>query len=462
MDVIDKTASTVRKHSMLQGGERVLIGLSGGPDSVCLAIVLDRLKLRLKLDLHAIYIDHGLRPDETPMEADFCRKLCKGMDIPLEVEMADVKSYVAQHGMNKQEAARDLRYLHLEHRAQAIKADRIALGHNLDDQVETFFMRILRGSGMRGLSGIPPVRGIIIRPLIETERVEIESFLEQEKAGFITDSSNLRDDYLRNRLRSRLMPVLKELNPSVLKTLAHTADVFREEERYFEIAVTKALMKLICKKNDDSIELFMIPLESMDRVLLRRVLRRALEETRGLRGIGYIHIEDIIGLIKDGKPGDRVYLPKGTRIIKKYSTVLFTTEPPMRLESREIVSEGNVLLDEAGLVIKASVSDVSVEVDDGRRQAVFDADRTPFPLKVRAREKGDFFYPLGFGKRKKLQDFFVDEKVPRDERDTVPLVVCEGDIVWVAGHRGDERFSVTGDTKRHLLLELRQARPEGG
>jgi tRNA(Ile)-lysidine synthase len=192
----------------------------------------------------------------------------------------------------------------------------------------------------------------------------------------------------------------------------------------------------------------------MDRVILRRVLRRAVEETRGLRGIGFVHVEDIVGLIARGKPGDRLYLPGGIRAIKKYSTLSITSEPPARLGEHVLEAEGTEVMKEAGLAITASFTSQAVQCN-GRTRAVFDGDRVAFPLTIRARRPGDFFYPLGFGRRKKLQDYFVDEKVPRDERDRVPIVTSGGEVLWVAGYRADERLKPSEDTKRFLVLEIK-------
>ena len=235
---------------MLSGGETILIGLSGGPDSVCLVHILNRLRDSLKLDLHAIYIDHGLRPGETGQEISFCHDLCNGLSIPFITKSIDVKSYAAEQKLNKQEAARLLRYRVFEETVYEVNAHKIALGHTSDDQAETLLMRLFRGSGSAGLAGIPPVRKNIIRPLIDIRRSEIEQYLEEEKIGFITDSSNLKKDYLRNRIRLSLMPMLREINPDITETLSKTAAIFRDEERYFEIIVTKTLMKLISRKTD--------------------------------------------------------------------------------------------------------------------------------------------------------------------------------------------------------------------
>ncbi|MEW6586075.1 MAG: tRNA lysidine(34) synthetase TilS [Nitrospirota bacterium] len=448
---------TIDKYSMLHGTERVLVGLSGGADSVCLLHILNHLKVRLKLELHALYVDHGLRPEETPAEIAFCRKFCEGLSVPFMKKAVDVKSFAEEQGLNKQEAARELRYRRLEEAASEINADKIALAHTADDQLETVIMRFLRGSGSAGLAGIPPVRKNIIRPLIGTERREIERFIRENNLEYTVDSSNLKEDYARNKVRLSVIPMLKELNPHVIETLSRTAEIFRDEERYFEIIVTKALMKMICRKTARSIEIFLAPFEIMDKVIMRRVLRRAVDETKGLRGIGFIHIEDIIELIKRGDPGDRLYLPKGIRAIKEYATLHLTSEPPQKIETVGLPVPGQVTLREARAVIKASLSAEESDFGDGKMTIVLDADKTGTSLAIRARDQGDFFYPLGFGRRKKLQDYFVDQKVPRDERDIVPVVTSGEGVIWIAGFRGDDRFKVTDATKQFLKLELKKA-----
>ncbi len=448
---LKRTASTIERFAMLAPGETVVVGLSGGPDSVCLLKSLKSLGYKP----HAVYVDHGLRPDETGKEIDFCRSLCASLDVPFGVKSIDVRAYAKEHGMSIQEAGRRLRYKALDASAFEAKAGKIAVGHNLDDLIETFFINLLRGAGPKGLSSIPPVRGNIVRPLIERQRKEIEEFLDEEKTSYIVDSSNLKKDYLRNRVRLTLIPALKALSPALSGTLSKTIGILREEERYFDIAVTKTLMRLISRKKDMSIELFLAPLETMDRVILRRVLRRVVDEVRGLREVSLLHIEDIIGLIQKGLPGDRLYLPKGVRVIKQYSTLLLTCEPPVRLGTYGLEPGSDAVIKEAGILIKATAVDLSPDVD-GRTAIVLDADKTALPLTVRARKPGDFFYPYGFGKRKKLQDFFVDEKVPRDERDRVPIVTSREDIVWVSGMRQDERYKAAPGTKRFLLIETKK------
>ncbi|MBZ0157163.1 MAG: tRNA lysidine(34) synthetase TilS [Alphaproteobacteria bacterium] len=457
---MEKVEETIRKYGMFSSGDHVLVALSGGPDSVCLLSVFHRIQGEFSLHINAAYIDHGLRPHEVPGEIRFCEELCTSLEIPFSTKQVDVAAHSREKGINRQEAARELRYRALNEIAASVGAGRIALGHTADDQAETLLMRLFRGAGPAGLSGIPPVRQNIVRPLIETERNEIEDFLAEAGRGFIIDSSNLKDKYTRNRIRHFVLPAARAINADVVRTLARTAEIFREEERYFNVQVTKALMKLVCRKTDTAIELFLSPMEMMDTVLLRRVVRRAIDVTEGLRGIGFFHIEEITGLIKKGKAGDRLYLPRSLRVIKGYSTLLLTVDTPERLGEYILNGPGEVVLPEASLVLRCSVSS-SIEpregaFGDGRRSAAFDAEKACFPLQVRSRRPGDLFYPLGFGRRKKLQDFFVDEKVPRDQRDAVPLLVQDEKIVWVVGYRPDERYRVDKETKRVLQCEIKQ------
>lgn len=457
MDILLQIKNTIEKYRMLSAGDHVLIGLSGGADSVCLLSALNMLKSDLDITLSAAYIDHGLRPDETPNEIEFCRDITASFHAHLHIQSINIKEHISKTGLSKQEAARELRYNALKTIAYEAGADKIALAHNADDQAETVIIRLVRGAGATGLSGIPPVRGNIIRPLIETDRKVIETFLEKQGIGYMTDSSNLRYDYLRNKIRHHIFPELKKINSDIVNTLSRTADIFRDEEKYFEVLVTKTMMKLISRKSEKSIELFLSPLEFLETIILRRVLRRAVDATAGLRGIGFIHIEEVISLIKSGKAGDRIYLPNGIRAIKEYATLKITADKPASMSSYYIRIEGELPIQEASMVLRVSsmtIGELS-EYGNGKNTATIDADKISFPLTVRKRQSGDYFYPFGLGKKKKLQDFFVDEKIPRDERDIVPLLISSGDIVWVVGKRLDDRFKVDNKTKRVLKCEIK-------
>jgi tRNA(Ile)-lysidine synthase len=452
---------------MLSEGDCVLIGLSGGADSVCLTIVLDSVKKDFSLSIKAVYIDHGLRPEETGKEKTFCKNFCGNLKIPLYLQSVPVKEYARERKLNLQEAARELRLGVFDHLSSELGATKIALGHTADDQAETFLMRIVRGAGEKGLSGIPPVRGGIIRPLIEVERKDIERFLADNSSlipgyasrPFMVDSSNLKKDYFRNWIRTAIIPELKKKNPSLIKTICRTSDILREEDTYLERLTTKTLMKIISRKDDETAELFLVPLERLEKPFLRRVLRRVIDVTKGLRGVDFNHIEDMIYLIKNGKAGDRINLPKGVRVIKEYSLVRITSKFPGKMAEYEINPPGEIIIKEADAVMKARIEKEKRDPGDGRISVLLDASKMRFPLKVRARADGDFFFPAGFGKRKKLQDFFVDEKIPRDDREKIPIVVSGNDIIWIAGYRADSRYMVTGKTEKCLRLIISKIKP---
>ncbi len=460
MNLKERVKQTIHKYQMLSGGERVLVALSGGPDSVVLLSVLKELQQEYNLSLVALYINHGLRPEEVPQEIAFCENLCSDLSVEFSHLEIEPKALAEQKGLSLQEAARWLRYEALKAEALRQEAQRIATGHHGTDQAETLLLNLIRGSGMKGLGGIPPVRGIIIRPLIEVQKQDIEAYLKEKGLPYMTDSSNLQDHYLRNRIRKELIPVLERFNPSVVETLMRTAEVLRQENDFIDIQVNKTLMRLISRKTDQRIELFLSPLEVLDRVILRRVLRRAIDEVRGLRGIGFHHIEQIIEFIYTARSGDRISLPGGYRVIKSYSTLIITSERPKRIKEKFLQLPGETTVEEALLVLSASVVDRVEHFGDGRWEAVFDLDTVDLPLRVRPRKQADEFYPFGLGGRKKLQDFFVDEKVPRDDRDSVPLVVDASDrVLWVVGYRPDERFKVSASTRRFLRLLARPMRP---
>ncbi|GAB4542607.1 MAG: tRNA lysidine(34) synthetase TilS [Thermodesulfovibrionia bacterium] len=456
MNTLQKVINTIKIYSMVSPGDGILIALSGGADSVCLTIILDKLRDIFNLSLSAIYINHGLRPDETIKEEGFCKRLCGSLGINLYTHAVDVKGYAEEKGMGLQESARELRYQVLYDYARMMDAQRIAVGHNADDQVETILMRLIRGTGRKGLSGIPPVRGKVIRPLIEIERREIEEFLNQQMppVEFMIDSSNLKTDYLRNWLRLKIIPELKSKNPNLIMTMSRSSLIISEEDAYLDTIVSKTMLRLVSKRDDESIELFLLPLECLERPIMRRVLIKAIGEIVHFRGIDFVHIEEIIRLIKDGKSGDMVMLPKGLRVIKGYSTLLLSIKGRVEVQPRLLDAPQELHLNEINTIIKTRVSTVMDNDADGRTKAVFDLDRLRLPLRVRKRREGDYFCPAGMsGKRKKLQDFFVDEKVAREERDSIPIIVSDNDIIWVTGYRMDERFKADAKTERFLVIE---------
>jgi tRNA(Ile)-lysidine synthase len=282
---------TIQKYDMLQLGDRVVVGVSGGADSVALLHALWELRGDFHLSLMVAHLDHGLRP-EGEKEANFVRKLAGKLGAPFHCRKADVGSYQKEKGLTVQEAAREVRYTYFSEVAKKNRASKIALGHTADDQAESIIMRILRGSGTRGLSGIPPVRnGLYIRPLIEVWREEIESFLKGKRILYLTDPSNKSLHYLRNRVRHELLPVLRQYNPRVRQVLVQMADLFRAEEEFWQKYLTKKFPCVVRSRKKEHLILDVPSLAAQPLPIRLRCLRHAIEKVQDhLRRVNLSHI----------------------------------------------------------------------------------------------------------------------------------------------------------------------------
>ncbi|MCI4627205.1 MAG: tRNA lysidine(34) synthetase TilS [Candidatus Magnetoovum sp. WYHC-5] len=452
MTLIDKVCKTLEKFLMLEHNEAVLVCLSGGPDSVCLLHVLHEISKQPKyatLRLFAVYVNHGLRPDEIGGEISLCTELCIKISVPFTVKHLTLKGQKNPEG--KQALYRQKRYEAFEAVAHELGIQKIALGHNLNDTVETFFINLMRGSGLAGLAGIPPVRQCYIRPLIEVPKPQILDYLYAKNIPFAVDSSNLKDIYARNKLRETLMPTLKLSN---LQQIAKTSTIIRQENDYLQRHSNSLYKTALIKETKDTIELSAAALHGLEIVPLRRVMQSAIKGLIGtLNGIELVHIEYVVRLLKNGKTGQRVTLPKGIRVIKNYDTLLLTTtHVEIILSKYALYVPGEVLLSENGQVIMGNY--VTHYSATKPHQCIVDGSTVMLPLIIRAREAGDYFYPIGLSGRKKVQDYFVDVKIPRDRRNSVAIVCSGNDIVWIAGYRMDERFKITDKTTCFLKLEI--------
>ncbi|MCK5513462.1 MAG: tRNA lysidine(34) synthetase TilS, partial [Deltaproteobacteria bacterium] len=364
--------------------------------------------------------------------------------------------------LSSQEAARVIRYRFLEDVGERFHASKIALGHNADDQAETMMMWLLRGTGLKGLGGMPPVReGVIIRPLIETTREEIETFLEKNEIPFVIDSSNQKTQYLRNKLRHELFPSLREnYNPQLVKNLVQTASVLRTEDEYLESIAEDALKKILLSKDGESLAIDNKGLLSLPLAIQFRCLRGALEQIKGdLRKITSTHLYDIIKIVCNDMPNKLLKLPQGIMVEKSYNKLiikLHQTEPsPFNYKFTSIPDR--VIIEEIGKEMKFEI----VEGDDhtipkkDSHIAYLDGGKILMPLTIRNTKPGDRFQPLGMKGEKKIKDFFIDEKVPLKERKRVPLVFFGDLLGWVGGMRINHRLRVTRKSREILKIEVK-------
>ena len=460
MDFIGKVRATVENYRMFEEGDTVIVGVSGGVDSVVLLHVLMLLRDEYDLSMVVAHLDHGIRGEESRREGDFVRDLAHGMSLPFEAAVADVPVLAKKQRITLQEAAREARYRYYEEIRKKYNAQRVATGQTADDQAETILMRVIRGAGLRGLKGIPPVRGgVYIRPLIETSRQEVERFASSEGLSFVTDSSNIKDIYLRNKVRHDLIPHLeREYNPSIRVGLNRMATILSREDDYLDRKTEEAMAGLM-KGNGEELSLDIPRLTAFHEALWFRVLQKALARVLGgdLRSIKTVHLDGICRLLAHRAPNKVLCLPQGIYAEKRY-TELFIRRGrlPTVFPFEYIVdAPGVTILEGLGkkLVTRIERAKQGISMDVDSKVAHLDDDKLLHPLILRSLEEGDRFIPLGMKGHKKLKDFFIDSKVPKALRRQIPLLVSAGDIVWVVGYRISERFKFTEGSKRLLKAE---------
>ncbi|MDD5310607.1 MAG: tRNA lysidine(34) synthetase TilS [Candidatus Omnitrophica bacterium] len=461
--LINTIEKTIKKYGLIEKGDRVVVAVSGGPDSTALLLALNGLKLEYGLRLRIAHLDHMFRAaGETKKDREYVSSLSRRLGIPLIFERIDVPAYAKESGLSLEEAAREKRYGFLLKAAKDSGAKKIALGHTMDDQAETVLMRLIRGSGLGGLRGIPPKRPLdgvlIVRPLIEAWRKEVEEYLKGKGVKPRLDATNFMRKFLRNRIRHELIAVLKKYNPNIKEVLVRSAQNFSYDYEALSDAVDRSC-KGCLKAKGGFAAVDLRRLKGKQAGIRRGILRKAIEISKGdLRGIDYSHIEDIEDLIKTGKGA--IDLPGKMRVVRKKDALIFgKTEAGAVFPKvlKRISVPGSTFIPGLKLTFATKFSGSNVKLGGSKSAEYVDFAKIKGPLYVRTWEKGDRFRPLGMAKEKKLQDFFMDLKVPRGKREGVPLLVSGRDIIWVCGLRLSDAVKIDNGTERVLKISYKTA-----
>jgi len=457
--LFNRVKRTIDHYHLLNQGDRVVVGVSAGVDSMVLLHLLDACRQTFNLSLIVAYVNHGLRPTESEKEVHLIQNECERLRLPFELGTFNTKEFQKVGRFSLQEAARRLRFHFLEQILQKYGAQKIALGHHADDQVETLLLRLMRGAGLQGLKGILPIReGKVIRPLLEIWRHEIETFAGKNNIPFLIDSSNLKEDYLRNRLRLSLIPLLeKEYQPNLKEVLLRTSAILREENDYLEKEAEKVYQNMVEGKGDALT--FQYPVyRSLHPAMQWRVIQKMLKTIYGDEKED-VEISQTFRKLKQPPPSFVLEFPLGICMEKKYETVSLgkkkvETIPPFEVE---LVSPGRTFIKELGREVVTEEMDMRDQSGIPRvsSETVFlDYQVLQFPLRIRNFRPGDRFQPLGVKGSQKVKEFFIDHKIPRFERSKIPLLVSGERIVWVVGHRIDECARISDETKRILKVSL--------
>ncbi len=500
MDILQSLQRFINKHHLLERGSIVIVGVSGGPDSLCLLRALNILAPEYGIQLHVAHLNHQLRGDEAQADADFVRSIAEHWKLPYTIESLDVTSFAKKHKLSIEEAARQVRYGFLIEVALKQNSRIIAVAHNADDQTESVLMHFLRGSGMSGLRGMLPKTRMeeyriqksefraphsafrnlyLIRPLLETPREAIEEYCQLHELHPRIDATNADMTYFRNRLRHELLPLLETYNPNIQSILRRTASVVAAEYEVLETHVDAAWHDTIIE-GSDAVIFDLEKFKTQPPAIRRSLLRRSIQQFRPpLRDVDFVNIEDAIDLIERGETGDKATLPQALMLEIGYDSITIsntneTILPDWPLLPKEssaipIAVPGITRLPESEWILQIE----TLKADDSPPLAIagpssrvsrnenmwtahFDADSLSDSMSIRTRTSTDRFQPQGMPSELRLKDWMINVKIPRAIRDRLPLIVSGGQIVWVAGFRVGQPFIVHEDSKRIIKLTFRK------
>jgi len=465
MMLADRVLAALHRHDLLPQGGTVLVALSGGGDSVALLHLLRDLREHTTVRIAgAAHLNHRLRAAADEDER-FCRDLAARLDVPIVVEHADVAALARARAMSIEEAGHHARKEFLARAAAALAADAVATGHTRDDQAETFLLRLIRGAGARGLAGIHPRAGCFIRPLLDISRAELREYLAARGIAYREDESNEDVAVVRNRIRHRLIPHLRDQwSDAIVDVLARNAAIARDDADELDRQASELATSIVLV-GDEAIELDADLLRALPPALGRRLALRALASRPGAGPIGYEHVARLLDL-SAAREGAAVDLPR-QRATRQGSRIVLTAPlprgPGIRVpgSSSSLPVPGETAFGDEWVISaerSSGVGDPAPAGPSGTDLCVAVSGEVDAPLTVRARRPGDALRPVGLRGRKKLQDLFTDRKVPRPDRDGVPLVVDARDrIVWVVGHAISEDFRVTDRGAAVVILKARKA-----
>lgn len=443
-DLPHRVAETIRSHRLFAPASTVIAGISGGADSTALLHILASLPGH-HLSIVAAHLNHCLRGDESDGDEGFCRNLAEGLGIPFRSQRCDVHVFADSMGLNLEDAGRQARYRFLVSLREEFGADAIVLAHHADDQAETILMRLLRGSGITGLSGMAfrNDRGCV-RPLLGVRRAEIEEYLSGRGITWREDSSNNNHTYLRNRIRHELLPLLEQYNPAVHRTLCSTASLLGDEDQLLDDLANRTAGGL-CRRTGDSITCSVVSLQELHPALERRVIRRLiLDLTGSLEQITTRHIGSIMELLESRRPNSCLHLPRSITVIREYGLLRISQTANAPLEKSwevAITAPGTYILPGGCHLQVETAGSTDEPAAVGPDTILIDIAVAPFPWLVRTFRPGDRFRPSGMPGSKKVKDLFIDRKVPAAQRRQIPLLFCGSELLWVCGIRASQTAS---------------------
>lgn len=447
--MIEKVKAYVRKYHMLEKGDIVIAGVSGGADSICLLFVLRKLQEEIPFALRVVHVNHGLRGAQAKRDEEYVAEICRQEDIPCKVFYENVELIAKKRRQSIEEAGREVRRNCFEQAAAEWGAGKIALAHHMEDNAETLLMHLVRGSALKGLGGIYPVTGKYIRPLLGTARQEIEQYLEQRSITFCQDDTNEETVYIRNKIRHKVLPVLQnEINGKSVLHMNQAMDELREVQAYMDTQV-EILYQRAVQVEDGTFFVKETAIRNEPAVLKRMLLHRVLTQAANARkDIGRVHVENCISLF-DRWVGKEVILPYGLSARKDYEGIRIAGKVEKESAEAKMSAEKMTI----SFRIIENVSE-SLVIPQKTYTKWFDYDIIKNTVEIRTRQPGDYLVIDEKGNRQKLKSYFINEKIPKEKRDSILLAADGSHILWVIGYRMSSAAKIQRNTKRILEIQI--------
>lgn len=450
MQMEDRVLETIKDYKLIEKSDTIIVGASGGPDSQFMIYILNSLKDQIGFEMILAHLNH-LHRKEAKNDEDLVKKTAEELDLKFFVRSRSMDDYAKEHGLSSEDAGRRLRYEFFNDLAKNYEKAKIAVAHNKDDQAETVLMRIIRGTGLDGLRAMDYKSGNIIRPILNIKKSEIIAYLESKKIPYAIDATNFEDDYTRNKIRLDIIPKLEEINPKVVDQIYSLSELAKDDLEVLDGVIDDKFNDLVEIKKD-KIVFDKAKFDKTNPPVLRRIIRKAIEILNGeIKDISKDNIDQFL-TIRSLNNGKKIIIDK--LILRKTYDFYILEINKLEEKFEEVISlpeNGQINFD--GLYIKTSIINTN-KYDKSEKIGYFDYDKLVFPLKVRTRRNGDRFVPLGHKSEKKLKDFLIDQKIDREKRDKIPLILSEDKIIWLTSIRISDEFKVTESTKKILKIEV--------
>jgi tRNA(Ile)-lysidine synthase len=466
--LLPKIEKTIKDNKLFKKGDKLLIGVSGGPDSVCLLNLINRLKDRYRFKIYIAHANHGLRGIDNVRDQKFVKKLAQKLKLPIFVKKINVYVYQKKNKLSLEEAARDLRHKFFTKICQKEKICKIALAHSSSDQVETILMNLLRGAGIRGLSGMDyetdfnnldkNIKFRIIRPLLDCSKKEILQYLKVNKIDFCIDKTNLNLKFTRNLMRHKIIPGLKKYYPFLGENILNQARIFKALKKEIVLQLNNFI---VIKPDNSGAEIALCRWQRLDEFYKRELILYLINKISTLKDIYSAHIEEVVSLINNSSVGSFKILPNGLVVYKNYDKIIISQENMLfgkkKIKKSKLQIPGVTEIKENSTKLVTRI--VKKKKNSLDNKILIDYGKTGFDIFVRSRKPGDRFYPFGMKGSKKIQDFLVDHKIPKFLRGQIPILVDKTNrIIWLSGLRMDRRFVAGPKTAKILEITYIKSR----